>query len=162
MYCKQCGHRPQEKTDTCPKCGARLSSDLEISTEVKPKVRWRVLLTAILLGIVFFVVFPRIFLQSDLETIGPTDKLRFLRAMDRSDYRRVGQRGVRVEDQTLVVIWDLRWNTFTDSKQQEIVRTIGHAWYVVGGVDTKFQIEGEDNTVASYQKDQVYLGPGPP
>ncbi|HLH30763.1 MAG TPA: hypothetical protein VKY31_06140 [Terriglobia bacterium] len=99
--------------------------------------------------IAFYAV-PRFFLQTDLETIGPTDKLRFLRAMDHSAYRRTGQRSIHVEGQTLVVVWDLRWNALPETKQQEIVRITGHAWHVVGGDNTRFEIEGDDNPVASY------------
>jgi hypothetical protein len=93
---------------------------------------------------------PRFFLQTDLETIGPTDKLRFLRAMAHSAYRRAGQQSIHVDGKTLVVVWALRWNTLPEAKQQEIVRITGKAWHVVGGENTRFQIEGDDNIVASY------------
>jgi hypothetical protein len=105
---------------------------------------------AVVIAISTFVVVPRFFLRSEFESIGPTDKLRFLRAMARSDYRRAGQREVHVEGQTLVVIWDLRWNVLLEPKQNEIVRIIGRAWKVVGGEDTQFRIEGDDTTVASF------------
>ena len=158
MYCKACGHRTEEKTETCPKCGAMFSSVVELSPEAKPKWRWNVVIASAAIGVIVFVVVPRIFLRTELETIGPTDKLRFLRALGRSDYRRVGQREVRVEEQTLVVIWDLRWNTLPETKQKEIVRIVGKAWQVVGGENTRFRIEGQDDTVASYVKGGVYLG----
>ena len=94
---------------------------------------------------------------SEIELIEPTTKLRFLRALAHSDYRRIGQREFRVEGQTLLMTWDLRWNTLLETKQQEIVHNVGRAWQVVGGEDTRFLIEGEDNTVASYKKGEVHL-----
>jgi hypothetical protein len=78
--------------------------------------------------------------------------------MERSAYRRVGQTGILVQGQTLIVIWDLRWNVLPESKQHEIVRIVGTAWHVVGGNDTGFRIEGEDKTVASFDKGEVRLG----
>lgn len=160
MYCKQCGHRSEEKSDVCLKCGAKLSTDaVPDGIRPKPKLRWHVFAIAAIAGVLLFVVFPRVFLRNELESIGPTDKLRFLRALDRSDYRRVGQRELRLDGQTLVVVWDLRWNALPEAKQRDIVRMAGRAWHVVGGEDTRLQIEGEDNSVALYTKGEVYLGP---
>ena len=150
MYCKQCGHRTEEKTETCTKCGAKLSSAAVIEFAPKPKFRWHVVVAAIIIDVIAFVVVPRMFLRTDLESIGPTDKQRFLRAVQNSAYRRVGQSEIRFQEQTLIVVWDLRWNTLTESKQQEIVRIVGKAWRTVGGGDTEFRIEGEDETVAAY------------
>jgi hypothetical protein len=99
------------------------------------------------------------FLQTDMEPTGPTDKLRFLRAFQQSAYRRIGQREVRFSGQTLVVIWDLRWVAIEEAKQKEIVRIVGRAWAIVGGADTLFRIEGLDNDVASYANNEVHLGP---
>jgi hypothetical protein len=56
-------------------------------------------MVAVVIAISTFVVVPRLFLRSEFESIGPTDKLRFLRAMARSDYRR-GQREAHLEGQT--------------------------------------------------------------
>ena len=159
MYCKQCGHRDEGKADTCPQCGAKLGGALELGPASKAKVRWRLPVIAAVISLVGFVGLPRILLRTDLEPIGPTDKLRFLRAFQRSEYRRVGQREVRVEAQTLVVIWDLRWTALPESKQQEIVRIVGRAWHIVGGEDTQFRIEGQDGSVASYTNQEVHLGP---
>ena len=150
MYCKQCGHRTEEKTETCLKCGAKLSTVLELGTAPKPKLRWHVVAAAAIVGLLALVVFPRVFLRTELESIAPTDKLRLIRALQHSEYRKVGQGELRLEGQTLVVMWDLRWNTFPEAKQQEIVRIVGRAWHVVGGEDTRFRIEGEDNDVAAY------------
>ena len=159
MYCKDCGHRTDQKSETCPKCGAKFAAAVEkLGPDAKPRWRWHVVLAAAAIGVVVFVVAPRFFLRTELETIGPTDKLKFLRAIGRSDYRRVGQHEVRVEAQTLVVIWDLRWNTLPEPKQKEIVRIVGKAWQVVGGEDARFRIEGQDEIVASYAKGEVYLG----
>jgi len=158
MYCKQCGHRTEEKTETCLKCGAKLTSAVELGATPKPKLRWHVVAAAAILGVLAFVVFPRFFLRTELESIGPTDKLRLLRALQHSEYRKMGQHELRLEGQTLVVIWDLRWNILPENKQQEIVRLIGRAWQVVGGEDTRFRIEGEDNDAAVYTKGQVRLG----
>ncbi len=158
MYCKQCGNRPDEKTETCPKCGAKFATVVELGPAEKPKWRWHVVIAAAAIGVAVFAVAPRVFLRTELETIGPTDKLKFLRALGRSDYRRVGQHEVRVDGQALIVIWDLRWNTLPETKQKEIVRIVGKAWQVVGGEDTRFRIEGQDQTVASYAKGEVYLG----
>ena len=107
---------------------------------------------ALIVSLFAFVVVPRVFMRSELESIGPTDKLRLLRALQNSEYRKMGQRELRVEGQTLVVIWDLRWNVLPENKQQELVRIIGRAWRVVGGEDSRFRIEGEDNDVAAYTK----------
>ena len=150
MYCKQCGHRTEEKTEACPKCGARLTTALELGPSQKRKVRWHVVAAAVIVTVLAFGVIPRVFLRTELESIGPTDKLRLLRALQNSDYRKMGQRELRVEAQTLVVIWDLRWNVLPQNKQQELVRIIGKAWHVVGGEDTRFRIEGDDNDVAAY------------
>jgi len=158
MYCKQCGHRSEEKTETCLKCGAKLSTVVELGAAPKPKLRWHVVAAAAVAGVLAFVVFPRFFLRTELESIGPTDKLRLLRALQHSAYQKMGQHELRLEGQTLVVIWDLRWNILPQSKQEEIVRLIGRAWQVVGGEDTRFRIEGEDNDAAVYTKGQVRLG----
>jgi hypothetical protein len=158
MYCKQCGHRTEEKTDTCLKCGAKLSTAVELGTAPKPKFRWRVVVAASIICVIVVVLFPRVFFRTELESIGPTDKLRFLRALENSAYRRVGQRELRFEGQTLVVVWDLRWNVLPESKQQDIVRIVGRAWQIVGGEDTRFRIEGEDDNVALYTKGEVHLG----
>jgi hypothetical protein len=160
MYCKQCGHRAEgTSSDTCPKCGAKLRTALDLGSAPKARVGWRLPVIAATLGLLVFVGLPRIFLRTDLEPIGPTDKLRFLRAFQRSEYRRVGQREVRVEGPELIVIWDLRWTTLPESKQQEIVRIVGKAWHTVGGEDTWFRIEGQDGNVASYTNQEVHLGP---
>ena len=150
MYCKQCGHRSDEKTENCGKCGAKLASEVGITAVAPAKIRWKLFVFVGIAATIAFYAVPRVFLQTDLETIGPTDKLRFLRAMDHSAYRRAGQQSIHVEGQTLVVVWDLRWNTLPEAKQQEIVRITGKAWHVVGGENTQFRIEGEDNIVASY------------
>jgi hypothetical protein len=150
MYCKHCGHRGDEKVENCPKCGKKLASVVAITPAAPAKLRWRLFVFVALAATIAFYLVPRFFLQTDLETIGPTDKLRFLRGMDHSAYRRAGQQSIHVEGQTLVVVWDLRWNALPEAKQQEIVRITGNAWHVVGGENTRFQIEGEDNAVASY------------
>ncbi len=162
MYCKHCGHRFEGKAETCPKCGAKLATAVELGPAAKSKPRWTVLAAAAIIGVIVFVVFPRVFLRTGLEPIGPTNKARFLRALGRSEYRGVGQREFRVEGQTLVVMWDLRWNTLPDSKQQDVIRIVGRAWEAVGGEDTRLQIEGEDNAVASYSKGEIHLGPSTP
>ena len=161
MYCKQCGHRTEEKSDTCLKCGAKLSTDIQQGPAPKAKVRWHAFVIAVVIGVSAFVVLPRLFLHTELETIGPTDKLRFLRAMDHSEYRRIGQRELRLEGQTLVVIWDLRWNVLPEPKQRDIIRIVGRAWQVVSGDETRFRIEGEDDVVAFYRKGQEHLGVPP-
>ncbi|HYR88296.1 MAG TPA: hypothetical protein VE422_29725 [Terriglobia bacterium] len=115
-------------------------------------------MAAPIVGVIVFVLFPRAFFRTELESIGPTDKLRFLRALENSEYRRVGQREIRIEGQSLLVVWDLRWNALPDSRQQEIVRIVGRAWQIVGGEDTRFRIEGEDDNVALYTKGKVHLG----
>src|SRR5437588_5921533 len=158
MYCKQCGHRGEEKSEICPKCGAKFATAVASSgPSPKAKVRWHVPAAAVIIGVSLFVVVPRFFLRTDAELIEPTTKLRFLRALSHSDYRRIGQREFRVEGQTLLMTWDLRWNTLLETKQQEIVHNVGRAWQVVGGEDTRFLIEGEDDTVASYKKGEVHL-----
>jgi len=144
------------------KCGAKLFTAVGPGTTPKPKFRWRVVVAAFIISVIVFVAFPRVFLRTELESIGPTDKLRFLRAVQNSEYRRVGQRELRLEGQTLVVVWDLRWNTLPESKQQDIVRIVGRAWRIVGGEDTRFRIEGEDDNVALYTKGEVYLGSAHP
>jgi hypothetical protein len=159
MYCKKCGHRSNEKTEECRKCGAKLAADVAYDRPARRRIRWRVPAAALVAGVLMLVVVPRVFLRSELETIGPTDKVRFLRAAGRSEYRRTGQRGIRIDGQTLTVTWDLRWNALPKSKQQEIVRIMGHAWAVVGGEDTRFRIEGEDQDVASYRNGSVSLKP---
>jgi len=130
---------------------------VDVEPPSKPKFRWRMLAAVTLVSLLIFVVMPRLFLRNEFEPIGPTDKLRFLRAFQRSEYRRVGQREVRVVNQTLVVVWDLRWNALPESKQQEIVRNAGRAWHTVGGEDTQVRIEGQDETVASYVNGEVHF-----
>src|ERR1700741_5306414 len=119
MYCKLCGHRADGKAETCPKCGAKLLTTLELAPATAKKLRWRVPVAAVLLALIIFVIVPRIFLRTEFEPIGPTTRLRFLRALDHSEYRRVGQRGFRLEGDTLIVLWDLRWNTLPEPKQRD-------------------------------------------
>ena len=157
MYCKQCGHRSDEKTDTCSKCGAKLASTVELTPSTKPRVRWHVLVIAAVAGIIGLVVIPRFLFREELENIGPTDKLRFLRALERSQYKRVGQREFRLEGQTLVIIWDLRWETLPEARQLEIVKIQGRAWHIVGGDTTKFRIEGDETAVAEFKDGQPVL-----
>ena len=161
MYCKECGHRSNEVTEDCEKCGAKLKTAGTFEKAESPKVRWRVVAAALITGVIGFGMLPRFLFRPELETIGPTDKLRFLRAMEHSDYRRVGQHGLRLEGQNLIVIWDLRWNALPETKQREIVRVVGHAWSVVGGQDTRFQIEGEDASVAKYDNGSAHLNSDP-
>ncbi len=151
MYCKRCGHRTEEKSEQCPKCGEKYARAVELGPATKRKLRWHVVVIAFVIGVIGFVLVPRVFLRTELETIGLTDELRFLRAIGRSEYRHIGQREVLVKGQTLVIVWDLRWNTLQEKKQEEIVRLIGKAWKVVGGEDTRFRIEGQDETVASFK-----------
>jgi hypothetical protein len=156
MYCKQCGHRSEDKTETCQKCGAKLTVETaEYTAEAPRKIRWQTFVAAAAIGIAAFTVLPRIFFRPEFETIGPTDKLRFLRALDRSEYKRAGQRDFRLEGGTLVVLWDLRWRVLPETKQRDIVRIVGHAWEVVGGEETQFRIEGEDMPVSTYAKGAV-------
>lgn len=150
MYCKKCGHRGDEKAENCVKCGAKLAEEVAITRVAPAKLRWRLCVFTLLAATIAFYAVPRFFLKTDLEMIGPTDKMKFLRAMEHSAYRRAGQQSIHVDGQTLVVVWDLRWNTLPERKQQEIVRITGTAWHVVGGENTRFQIEGEDNIVAAY------------
>ncbi len=158
MYCKQCGHRSDEKMEMCAKCGAKLlSSEVEFVKSSKPRIRWYVPAIAAAVAIAAFAVLPRYLLQSEMESFGPTDKLRFLRALDKSEYKRAGQTGFRLEGQTLVVLWDLRWKVLPGAKQLQIVRIVGKAWQVVGGEDTRFRIEGEEMTVAEYKDGQVSI-----
>ena len=159
MYCKLCGHSGEGKADACPKCGAKLGASFEIPAPRKAKFRWRLPLIATIFSVVAFIGVPRVFLRTDMEPTGPTDKLRFLRAFQKSEYRRIGQREVQFRGQSLIVIWDLRWMALAESKQKEIVGIVGRAWHIVGGEDTKFQIEGLDGDVASYANDQVRLSP---
>jgi len=112
---------------------------------------------AAVVAILAFAVLPRFFFRSELDSIGPTDKLRFLRALDKSEYRRVGQRGFRLEGQTLVIIWDLRWKVLPEARQLQIVRIVGRAWHVVGGENTRFRIEGEETTVAEYKDGEAVV-----
>src|SRR5262245_42850190 len=161
MYCKDCGHRSDEVTEHCDNCGAKVKKVGTYEQAASHKIRWPVPVAAFVIGIITFAILPRFWFSSELETIGPTDKLRFLRALDHSDYRRGGQRGIRVERQTLIVIWDLRWNALPEAKQREIVRIVGHAWNVVGGQDTRFQIEGEDRSIAKYAGGNVRLDSDP-
>jgi hypothetical protein len=162
MYCKQCGHRSDEKIDTCPKCGVKLTSGVEFTKAKTPKVRWHVLVISAATAVMLFILVPRVFFRAELDFSGPTDKLRFLRALDRSQYKRVGQREFRLEGQTLIVIWDLRWGTLPEVKQLEIVRIVGRAWSVVGGENTRFRIEGDDATVAEYRDGEAISGAGVP
>jgi hypothetical protein len=158
MYCKQCGHRTGEKSETCPKCGVKFAAESSESAPApKAGIRWHVPVAAAIMGVILFIVVPRVFLRADTELIEPTTKLRFLRALGRSDYRKIGQSAFRVENQTLIIMWDLRWNVQPEPRQQEIVHNIGRAWQVVGGDDTRFLIEGQDATVASYAKGEVHL-----
>src|SRR6266446_1488281 len=113
MYCKHCGHRTEEKPDNCSKCGAPLSTAVELRTTPKPRFRWRVVVAASITSVIVFVLFPQAFFRTPLESIGPTEKLRFLRALENSEYRRVGQQEFRIE-QTLVMVWDLRWNALPE------------------------------------------------
>ena len=161
MYCKQCGYRSEEKTAACLKCGAPLSATIQSGATPKPKLRRRVVLGAIIISVITLGVFPRVFFRTELESIGPTDKLRFLRAVQKSEYRRVGQQDIRLEGDTLIVLWDLRWSTLPEHKQEEIVRIVGRAWEIVGGKDTRFRIEGNDDDAALYTKGEVQLGPPP-
>src|SRR5436190_21242046 len=110
MYCKQCGHRTDEKSEDCPKCGAKFATAVETRASPKAKVRWQVPAAAATLGVIFFVVVPRYFFRPDTEFIEPTTKLRFLRALSHSDYRKIGQRDFHVDGQSLIISWDLRWN----------------------------------------------------
>ena len=159
MYCKQCGHRTEEKGETCPKCGVKFATAREATAAApKARVRLQVPVATAIIGVILFVIVPRVFLRADPELIEPTTRLRFLRALSHSDNRRIGQRDIRIEGQTLLITWDLRWNTLLETKQQEVVHNIGRAWEVVGGEDTRFVIEGEDDTVASYKKGEVHLG----
>jgi hypothetical protein len=158
MYCKQCGHRTEDRGETCPKCGARFASAKDSAAPApKAKVRLQVPVATAIIGVILFVIVPRVFLRADPELLEPTTKLRFLRALSHSDYRRSGQRDFRVAGQTLLITWDLRWNTLLETKQQEIVHNVGRAWQVVGGDDTRFLIEGGDETVASYKNGEVRL-----
>ena len=158
MYCKQCGHRSDEKTETCSKCGAKLlSREVEFTKTSRPRLRWHVLAIAAAVAILVFAVLPRFLFRSELDSIGPTDKLRFLRALDKSEYKRVGQRGFRLEGQTLVIIWDLRWKVLPEAKQVQIVRIVGKAWHVVGGDSTRFRVEGEETTVAEYKDGEAVV-----
>src|SRR4051812_45066702 len=100
MYCKQCGHRSDEKSDHCTKCGVKLTSEAQLSLPTKKKVRGHVLVIAAVAALIAFAVLPRLVLRSEMDSFGPTDKLRFLRALDRSQYKRVGQTGFRLEGQT--------------------------------------------------------------
>lgn len=153
MYCKQCGHRSGEKTEVCGKCGAKLlSSDVAFVKSAGRRLRWHVPLIALVTAVVAFAVIPRVLLRSEMESFGPTDKLRFLRALDKSQYKRVGQIGFRLEGETLLIIWDPRWKVLPEAKQVEIVGIMGKAWHVVGGDNTRFRIEGEDDkTVAEFK-----------
>src|SRR5262245_32510092 len=103
MYCKQCGHRSDEKTETCKKCGAKITSTAEITAPAPRGFRWRGPVIAVVAALGAFVVLPRFFLQQELDSIGPTDKLRFLRALENSQYKRAGQNGFRVESETLTI-----------------------------------------------------------
>ena len=161
MYCKECGHRSDEVTEHCDNCGAKLKSAGAYERAANPKIRWPVPVAAFAIGILAFAILPRFLFRPELEMIGPTDKLRFLRALDHSDYQRVGQRGIRVERQTLIVIWDLRWNALPEAKQRQIIRIVGHAWNVVGGQDTRFQMEGEDRSIAKYATGSARLDSDP-
>jgi hypothetical protein len=157
MYCKQCGHRTDEKSEDCPKCGARFATAVATLPSAKRKVRWQPPAAAAIIGVILFVIVPRYFFRTDAELIEPTTKLRFLRALSHSDYRKMGQRDFRVEGQSLIINWDLRWSVLPEPKQREIVRVVGRAWQVVGGEDTRFLVEGEDETVASYKSGEVQL-----
>src|SRR5579884_3209832 len=157
MYCKTCGHRTEAKLDVCPKCGAHLVSAVVVGPVEKPRVRWHVLVLATALSAIAFIALPRLFLRTEFDPIGPTSKLRFLRALEHTEYRRIGQREFRVDGQTLILIWDLRWNSLPESKQRDILRIIGRAWTLAGGEDTRLRIEGEDAVVASYLNGEAHL-----
>jgi hypothetical protein len=159
MYCKRCGHRTDEKSEDCPKCGAKFATAVETVPSPKRKVRWQAPAAAAIIGVILFVVVPRYFFRTNAEFLEPTTKLRLLRALSHSDYRKIGQRGFRVDGQSLIINWDLRWNVLPEPKQEEIVRIVGRAWQVVGGEDTRFLIDGEDETVASYKKGEVHVRP---
>jgi hypothetical protein len=159
MYCKQCGHRSDDKTERCQKCGTKLTTEMALTAPAKRKFRWQTLVVAAAIGGIVWLVAPRVFFRTELEAIGPTDKLRFLRAIERSEYRRLGQSSIRLEGQSLVVLWDLRWNTLPERKQHDIVRIVGHAWSVVGGTETLFRIEGEDKVVGAFKEGEVRIDP---
>src|SRR5438132_712294 len=136
MYCKQCGHRGPGKPLRCPKCDAVILSTVALTPTEKPRVRTTVPFLTIVIGIIVFVGLPKIFLRPELEPIGPTSKVRFLRALDHSQYRQIGLHACHVDAQTLELTWDQRWGTLAESKQQEIVRNVGRAWKLAGGEDT--------------------------
>lgn len=96
-------------------------------------------------------------LQSELQRIGPTDKVKFLRVLGRSEYRKLGQREFRIDQNTLIVVWDLRWSKLPDKKQDEAISLVGRAWSVVGGGSTEFQIEETDTKVADYVDGKAVL-----
>jgi hypothetical protein len=157
MYCKECGHRTQESRNACPRCGSRLKSNADYGASAKPRVRWQTLALGAAAAILMSVVVPRVFFLSELESIGPTEKLRFLRALKNSQYRRVGQGDFFVEGETLTVMWDLRWQALPENKQKDIVRIIGRAWHVVGGDTTQVRIEGDETLVAVYRDGAPHL-----
>ena len=168
MYCKKCGHKDDSRIDPktggaqfrCPQCGALILTTSEITKPAdNAKFRWKVPIVTAIISITAFVVIPRVFFPPNLETLGPTNKLKFLRVLDHSEYKRMGQTGFRVDEQTLIVTWDERWNTLDEAKQQNIVRIVGRGWQTAGGEQAKFRLtEGEDE-VASYEKGEVKLGP---
>jgi hypothetical protein len=161
MYCKDCGHRDEAKAEKCARCGVSLTSTLALGPTTKQPIRWRRVGIVAVIAIAAFAIVPRLFFRSELESIGPTDKLRFLRALEHSQYKRSGQGEFRVEGQTLIVIWDLRWQTLPERTQADIVRIYGRAWHVVGGETTRFRMEGDEKSVAEYRNEKVVLAPEP-
>src|SRR6267142_2276503 len=97
MYCKQCGHRTEEKTDTCLKCGAKLSTALELGTTPRRKFRWRVVVAAPIVGVIVFVLFPRAFFRTELEFLGPTQQPRLFPVLPYSEFLRVAHREVQAD-----------------------------------------------------------------
>ncbi|HEX4997747.1 MAG TPA: hypothetical protein VFY29_05955 [Terriglobia bacterium] len=157
MYCKGCGHRTRQQTGICPQCGASLKAALDVSGGNRRRVRWQAIVLNAIAAIILFGIVPQYLFRSEFEQIGPTDKLRFLRALRHSEYRRSGQLDFHMNGKTLVVTWDLQWETMPSSRQAEIVRIIGRAWNVVGGEKAEFQVEGTDSLAATYQDGEIFL-----
>lgn len=161
MYCKSCGYRGEETTEKCPECGVKIKSELLLTVSAPRRVRWRVLVGALLVALALFVLVPRFVFRSEFDVVGPTDKLKLLQALGKSEYRRIGQRGFRVDRDDLFVIWDLRWNTLEIEKKRQIVRAVGRAWDVVVGGAARFEIEGLDGVVAEYRGGEIRLDNDP-
>jgi len=157
MYCKGCGFQKPGTSELCPRCGEKLTGTAQLTAASPRKIRFHVLILASGLALLAFYLVPRLLIRSELQFAGPTAKLRFLRALERSQYKRVGQKEFRLHDQTLVVIWDLRWTTLSDGKQKEIAGIVGKAWHAVGGQDTIFRVEGSDGAVATWHDNVVEL-----